>query len=476
MPEEQSDWVRKYFQLEPGQTWAEKYFGIPSGSSWAEKYYGFPYSPNQRFPAQKPKPLPTLEEFAGGLSGQEQRDLQAFDAWIQQIYSPSDAQLIMNDILGGTPLKSNQQYQYWVEQGKPTGTEVTKATQTTGQVPQVVSEGGYDWMPRVNIETGEIEGYDLIGATPKVDTGLSAGQTWQVQQDIWDREQRERELRETQAQRWETQTARALTPGVATDNRAQLAEEWERMRQEIITQLSPSARNWIALSPEVQNTLKASNPFIQQGGFAGGVPVQAGVFEGVQQNMAEAVSGWKTATAIEKMAANDPNRSLSQNEQQLIQNAKDVYAKASMDLVNAHAARAKGRDMAESGALPPGSATNIADELTMEAYWATPKTSGPWAGTAGLQDGAEPQPTTPEIPSWLSRVSGLTGRVPETRVEVQRPSAQMWGKLLPTERDMYAGLVDWSGAKTFESKMAQMLKEIPKESTLGGRWKPAFQV
>ena len=66
---------------------------------------------------------------------------------------------------------------------------------------------------------------------------------WNMSQDLWSRGQRERELTETQSQRFTEQTARSLGVG---RNEPDLAGDWERMRQEIVAQLNPSPRDWIS--------------------------------------------------------------------------------------------------------------------------------------------------------------------------------------------------------------------------------------
>uniref|UniRef100_A0A6M3L619 Uncharacterized protein n=1 Tax=viral metagenome TaxID=1070528 RepID=A0A6M3L619_9ZZZZ len=87
-------------------------------------------------------------------------------------------------------------------------------------------------------------------------------------------------------------------------------------------------------------------------------------------------------------------------------------------------------------------------------------------------------PKTPEIPDWLSKFSGMTGRVPEKsagRSDILTPSMQSYNKLTAGQRDMWGGLIDWAGARTQADILDQMNMMRTKNPTLGRRTTPARQ-
>jgi hypothetical protein len=116
-------------------------------------------------------------------------------------------------------------------------------------------------------------------------------------------------------------------------------------------------------------------------------------------------------------------------------------------------------------------------EYKEEAKWAQPRPTAEGGFEIGRpEEPKPPRPTMPEIPQWLQRVSGITGRVPEQRVPIQRPSGQMWARLTPTQRAMYAGLADWAAKLPFEDIIAEMERQVPRTPRIPTRWTPARQM
>ena len=240
-----------------------------------------------------------------------------------------------------------------------------------------------------------------------------------------------------------------------------LSAEWENMRQQIIGQLSGDSRNWI----QKYRAENIPNPYTPPDtGDAG--------YQMVTERAGRAKEAWTTAKAIASEAARDPNRSLSPEEKQMVDKARDDWAAASANLLQVQHARNTGINQAEAGQPLSFQGTNPEDrEWVKSAYMATPN---PATMTVGGQ-GAIQKYETPEIPSWLQEVSGLKGRVPTKKTAISRPSAQMWGTLTPTQQQQYAGLVDYAGTTPYLDTLAQMQKELPQQPILGKRWQPARQ-
>ncbi len=93
--------------------------------------------------------------------------------------------------------------------------------------------------------------------------------------------------------------------------------------------------------------------------------------------------------------------------------------------------------------------------------------------------GGTPQPTpaTPAIPDWLARMTGISGRVPETRQEIPTPSGQQFGRLTSSQRQQFAGFQEFAGkaplADVFD-RMAMMRPGTP-TGARRARVRPALQ-
>lgn len=71
----------------------------------------------------------------------------------------------------------------------------------------------------------------------------------------------------------------------------------------------------------------------------------------------------------------------------------------------------------------------------------------------------------PKIPTWMRPLApGM--KITPTGVEGGRfatPSGQMWGRLLPSQKEQYAGLLEWGGTEPWDimAKMGQMAPRTP---------------
>jgi len=243
---------------------------------------------------------------------------------------------------------------------------------------------------------------------------------------------------------------------------AQLSQEFENIRSQMIQNLSPSPRNWIA----IEKARMMENPY----GARERNPQEE--LLKAQEEYKDAKEMWALGKQIQSEASKDPMRSLDQREKQMIELSKVALDNAAKQLHRARLTEGvvMGKEWAKS--LLSEQPREVQEEIEQEAYWATPRGDVATGFEVGRPSGGT-KPTMPEIPAWLQQASGLKGRVPETRKPILTPSGQSWTALSPTQQSMYAGLVDWVGQRSFEDIDWQRRQMLPKAPSLGRTWKPA---
>ncbi len=247
---------------------------------------------------------------------------------------------------------------------------------------------------------------------------------------------------------------------------ADLATQYDQIKRQVLSSIEPTPRNWITMY-RAQNT---PNPYRPQ-------PMDA------QQQLAFAEDEAKrlgSAASNVYKRMKDPNDSLTQSsvanprttEQQLAKITIDAAKNAQNVLDEMRLARSVG-----AGTVKDPYAQEIAQkypEQSEAGKWSQPRP----IGGGNFEVGAPTEPplsNMPEIPGWLSMASGVGGKVPTERVPIQIPSGQSWQRLEPTQQQMFAGLADWAGVKTFEDIMAQMQRQQPYTPSVPGGWIPRIQ-
>ncbi len=345
--------------------------------------------------------------------------------------------------------------------------------------------------------TGEIDTsirnyYDQMLEEAKLQEG---SRQWQSEQDLKERAfgwQQQEAKNEAQARAWEQLnaadrarwTAQAESSRFETERmmgifrnveaereeieRQKKEMAWDAMRQDILSSVQGSPRSWIQTS----RAANMQNPYTKS----------PETFQQNLETLREDYKQVKEAAKNVRSRLNDKDDSLTWQNIDKPQTTEDQMAaivlNAEKDLTNklneANVAwlRAKGyTDASPQTQVSP----DIQAEANEEAQWATPKGDEASGYTVGRP--STPVETRTKIPDWLQKAAGVGKFVPKTgtRVPILTPSGQSWSAMSPTQQQMYAGLVDVAGERTFEDidwQRRQMLTQTP---SLGRRWQPATQ-
>lgn len=236
---------------------------------------------------------------------------------------------------------------------------------------------------------------------------------------------------------------------------AKLAKDFEDMR----AMFAGSPRNWIQASlpnPYQSREMTADEQLYKS-----------------QTDQEQANEILKQAQQLEKMAASDPNISLTPEQSNSISIAKQNWSAVTDRNIKLNVARQAGM---QGQSVPD---TGIGESEQIEAgKWATPRPTA-----EGFEVGRPTSPDEltkglmPKIPDWLAQATGVSGRVPKagTRVPIQTPSGASWGALSPTQQSVWGGLVDWSGQRTEADILTAMQSMIPQAPSLGRSWRATQQ-
>ncbi len=86
-------------------------------------------------------------------------------------------------------------------------------------------------------------------------------------------------------------------------------------------------------------------------------------------------------------------------------------------------------------------------------------------------------PEFPATPKWLAPFTGIEAGQQISRAgETLTPSGQLWNRLLPSQRERFAGYLDWRGGEGFADVQQRMASMLPR-SPFGRRsqWTPSRQ-
>lgn len=246
------------------------------------------------------------------------------------------------------------------------------------------------------------------------------------------------------------------------------AVDFETMREHLIESVRPEKRSWIT-----DYVRSVANP------FAGQAPRRSDEDYAMLQDEAK-----RTKIAADRVRARlkNPDDSLTMSkvlnpeslEEQMAAVILQAEKTANQKLMGMEAERAKGILAAESG----GGVGGLQGQAE-QAYWATPRATATGNYVMGEPSALRTrEPLTPEIPEWLQRASGLSGRVPETRFtsSISPPSMQSWQQMTSAQQGMYAGLADWAGKQSFEDIMGETIRQLPQNPRVPRSWKAFAQV
>lgn len=432
-----------------------------------------------------------------------QVEYQQFAVWYKAYYNrdapPNDVKLVNNDV-----------YKFWRQNIAPATWSSEMEMEATKEWYQKTPEeeaaftrwykGVYGEAPTEKAsEPGSIWHQAFRGLTSLPPEGLAEDtpgelldpfamtkyQTWQAGQAekefAWQQQQARdkaswestQQLREYDMSRWRRDAAIAQwetdrlrnrlggDSGFAQEQAMQkeMAKQFEQQRQALISSISPSSRDWIGM----WRAQTQVNPF----GERERTPDEE--LAKLQLDKKDIDETYKAAIDLEKRAASDPDRSLKADERQIIDIVKAAKDDISHKLLNVQLARNAGK-----WGLPMPSGAN--EEQYQAGGWSVPRGDPATGYEVGKPDSGKVAPASmPNIPAWLQAASGIKGRVPETRTDILRPSAQSWRRLDPSQQGMFEGLVDWAGNIPFEDIKAQMARETP-QKRLGSQWTPIRQV
>lgn len=372
---------------------------------------------------------------------------------------------------------------YNPETGEPT------ATGQWVKMP-VEEEEGENWLAELKKKAQEISGATGISADEALNQLIAQYQGVSIPRDDslareqfeWQKELADREYeRDKLATQYAVESRQAAeiyrTLGTQSERdrenlQRQMQEgEWEKIRSQLAGQLQSSPRDWISHFRAVN----APNPYASQ------PRNMADEIAGLAEDVKQYKSAEKIAIDIEKRY---PAGEVPAQIRQAIDAAQKATTHAEERYLNLTSEFNTGKELGQMGLTQNEAEKAIREEYgrapteaEKEGWLAGPRPMEGGGSVLGRESESQPKsPTMPEIPTWLQQVSGLTGRVPETRTQVVTPSAQQWTRLMPEQQQMYAGLVDWAGEDTYLTKMTQMQQQIPKALTLGKRWAPARQV
>lgn len=246
-------------------------------------------------------------------------------------------------------------------------------------------------------------------------------------------------------------------------DRRQNEMQWESIRNDILSTVQGSPRNWI----QTARASAMTNPYTKEP-------------ESFGERLATLREDYKSI----KQAASDVRTKIndSQNsnytweniakpqtsEQQMaaiILNAeKDITTK--LNEANVALIRAKGY-----GDASPQ--TEVSSELQEEAQWAVPQELASGGATVG-----RPSPyveTRTKVPTWLQTAAGVGKYVPPEgqKIPILTPSGQSWSALSPTQKEMWGGLANTVGQRSESDILNQMQVQLPQNPSLGRRWQPA---
>ncbi len=253
--------------------------------------------------------------------------------------------------------------------------------------------------------------------------------------------------------------------------------QWENMRNQILGSIENTPRNWIKTSPEVIQSI--SNPYAAPNrgnpqditNEITNTQNQIKQLESAKKNLESRV-GDNNDPLLQKELydSNTPEGRMYNLINMGIQGAKDsltqlqttqitpaIQALSNKYGMSPESARATALRWGAN--LPGGEFANISGEENAALTRAATEAMG-----APTPPGSYERVTTPAIPTWLQQTSGINKAfVPTTRTNVLTPSGQSWGNLSDTQRQMYAGLIDFSGNRSFADVMNIDVSEILKK-------------
>jgi hypothetical protein len=386
------------------------------------------------------------------LSYKSYKDLPEYIWWSNngrpnnKVQVPSTFRTQTSSVAPTTPITSTA----------PTSPAATHVTaNSSARLPEIVSIGGYDYEVQRDAD-GKITGYAPKDRTITDQNGMTDYQraTLQMQAD-------QNKLQSDWSANDKATAAYLSTLGnseKAQQDRTNqvLADQWDTMQQQILAQTQASPRDWITHF----NAKSMANPYKPKP-------------ETAQDDIRRTTEELKTAQSMEQSAL-DSWKSLSNRVGDNYAIVDSPQVQGALQRYNdAVARRVALEDYVNQQTQAWKASPDYANAQPVQSI--VPNENGLYNSSIGGAETPVEQPKGAPIPSWLQEVSGLTGTVPKGRVEVQRPSAQMWSSLLPEQKRMYEGLVNQSGKDTYASTLDQMGMEVPLNPQLGNRWKPARQ-
>jgi hypothetical protein len=240
--------------------------------------------------------------------------------------------------------------------------------------------------------------------------------------------------------------------GGTSEPRRSEQELFEAARQEILGSLQ-GPRDWI----QRWNVESKPNPYADIRDRTSSEKVA-----GAQENLKQAKELLKEFKDAEKAAASDPNRTLTFEEKQLGEVARQMMQ------TNA------GIITRELGIDPAGDAGIDVGSSYSRFGGGTEIIGGRRRGSESALR-PEPQPTTPETPSWLQALYPEMGANIE-KMPVMPLSGQWMSRLSPSQLQGWAGYVDWAGeGQTPEQLLWQTQRQLPRTPRTAQRWTPARQ-
>jgi len=348
--------------------------------------------------------------------------------------------------------------------------------------PEIISQGGYDLMPRRDIDTGEIMGWDIIGPTlmPE-DTEITPYQQAQIDMERA-RMQQEADLlgltraRETAGGFQQRLAALGQQPGGDFNAKAR---EFDANKKAILNTLSQDKdRNWLQL----QNVQSAENPYVGQGYMT--PREQLNKIKDEEDALKEYIKDIEAAK-------NDPNSMVSRFDVGLAEKA--ATAQLQLDGLRE---RRMGINAEIAGIASPAVSgpSPLAAYEKVGRYAGNPESAefanlsgqeriafGGAARAGDFYGMAEPAPTGVRVPSWLkSFAPGLankqfipgTGTVQGTTPLGITPSVQSLNQLTGQQQRQWAGYVEFAGQRP-EDLIASMQKQLPRNISFGRNWAAA---
>jgi len=397
---------------------------------------------------------------AGYILPRAADDYSEFFEWFRKHYGSWRANWVTKSSYINMP-----EYQQWVLGGRLEG-PLTTTIPTTGETappttpeekPPTDEEEEYTYSVEAVGDWNYLFKYDSKGKRTMADP-TPLGEAGPSREAL---AYQEAASRERAGQMWQ---------GLMPDRRREdLAAEFEEMKRQMIAAITPSQRNWIALwAAENQQ-----NPYTQALS-----PDEE--LEALQSEADLIASSAKNIRGRMK----DPNDPLTQGaigspqntEQQMAQAVLNAETVIGEKLSEMKLARAAGiSQVLGTGLDVPQEILSKYPEQVEAGVWSQPRAEGGGFAVGKPEEPSEAVSDMPEIPDWLASLSGVKGNVPKKRTAITTPSAQQWTALTPTKQQMYAGLVDWAGERTYEDILTGMQQQLPTPGTATKQWKATTQ-